>query len=65
MAPAPDASRLRVVLTCSRAGERATRDAVAAALARVGARLRVAVAQAAARRRVPELCFVLSSGEAR
>jgi ribosome-binding factor A len=63
--PAPDASRLRVVLACARASDRATRDAVAAALARVGARLRAAVAQAAMRRRVPELAFVLSAGEAR
>jgi ribosome-binding factor A len=63
--PAPDASRLRVVLACARASDRATRAGISDALNRVGTRLRAAVAQAAMRRRVPELCFVLSSGEAR
>lgn len=62
--PAPDSSRLRVLLTADRARDRAARAAVSSALARVSARLRVAVGSAIARRRVPELVFFLGTGEA-
>jgi ribosome-binding factor A len=63
--PAPDSSRLRVLVAAARARDRAAREAVTSALARVSARLRVAVGSAIARRRVPELVFLLSTGEAR
>jgi ribosome-binding factor A len=63
--PAPDASRLRVVVAALRPVDRAGREAVVLALARAEPRLRGAVAQEIARRRVPELVFLLSAGEVR